>query len=106
MNEIEIEPQALRQMIEGKEAVFMLDCREPWEFETASIEGSEVMLMHSVPHRMAEIPRNCGVVVICHSGRRSLEVALWLRGQGLAAKSLSGGIDRWAREIDRQVPRY
>jgi rhodanese-related sulfurtransferase len=38
---------------------------------------------------------------------RSMDVAVWLRGQGVArAKSLSGGIDRWSTEIDPSVPRY
>jgi rhodanese-related sulfurtransferase len=47
------------------------------------------------------------VICYCHHGMRSMDVAVWLRGQGVArAKSLSGGIDRWSTEIDPSVPRY
>lgn len=47
------------------------------------------------------------VVFFCHHGMRSLDVANWLRAQGVAhAKSMAGGIDRWSAEIDPKVPRY
>jgi rhodanese-related sulfurtransferase len=47
------------------------------------------------------------VICYCHHGMRSLDVAAWLRGQGVEkAKSLNGGIERWSAEIDPTVPRY
>ena len=47
------------------------------------------------------------VVFYCHHGMRSLDAAAWLRGQGVeGAKSMAGGIERWSREVDPQVPRY
>jgi rhodanese-related sulfurtransferase len=46
-------------------------------------------------------------VTICHAGVRSMNVAVWLRNQGLEqVQSLRGGIDAWSREIDPTVPRY
>ena len=51
--------------------------------------------------------RDQEVVVHCHHGGRSERVANWLRGQGFAqARTMVGGIDRWAEEIDHSVPRY
>ena len=51
--------------------------------------------------------RNDEIVVYCHHGVRSRQVAHWLRGQGFAqVKSLAGGIDRWSQEIDPTLPRY
>lgn len=106
MDEFEIEPLELSEQLKAGNQVYLLDCREPWEFEEASIAGSELIPMQTIPHRLALIPTDRPVVVVCHSGRRSMDVALWLRGQGIRARSLSGGIDRWSLEIDPAVPRY
>lgn len=106
MDDVEIEPQVLSKDLEAVNNVFLLDCREEWEYEEASIAGSTLIPMHSIPQQLSEIPRDRPVVVICHSGRRSMDVAHWLRQQGVEARSLSGGIDRWSLEIDPAVPRY
>lgn len=106
MDEFEIQPLELSKQLEAGDRVYLLDCREPWEFETASISGSELMPMHTIPEQLGLIPTDRPVVVVCHSGRRSMDVALWLRRQGIQARSLSGGIDRWSVEVDPAVPRY
>jgi rhodanese-related sulfurtransferase len=47
------------------------------------------------------------IVVICHHGVRSLNVANWLRNQGFEqAQSLRGGIDAWSRDVDPAMARY
>lgn len=106
MDEFEIQPLELSKQLEAGDQIYLLDCREPWEFEAASIAGSEHIPMHAIPEQLASIPTDRPVVVVCHSGRRSMDVALWLRRQGIPARSLSGGIDRWSVEIDPAVPRY
>ena len=106
MDDVQIEPQELSGSIEAGNNVYLLDCREAWEYEEASIAGSTLIPMHSIPQQLSDIPKDRPVVVVCHSGRRSMDVALWLRQQGIAARSLSGGIDRWSLEIDPNVPRY
>ncbi|HLI34524.1 MAG TPA: rhodanese-like domain-containing protein [Terriglobia bacterium] len=106
MDEIQIEPQALSESLQAGENIFLLDCREPWEYESASIAGSVLIPMGSIPQNLDKIPSDRPVVVICHSGMRSLDVAFWLRQQGIQARSLSGGIDQWSQEIDPSVPRY
>ena len=92
----------------SSEAPILLDVREPWEFQTASLPGSLLMPMGDVPSRAhAELDPDAHIVVLCHHGQRSLSVAMWLRGQGFErAQSLAGGIDGWSREIDTTVPRY
>ncbi len=105
---MEITPQELRERMAHGERVRLLDVREPWEHQTARIEGAELIPMADVP---ANLPRLDGeeapLVIYCHHGIRSMNVAAWLRRQGVEhAQSLQGGIDRWSREIDPAVPRY
>jgi rhodanese-related sulfurtransferase len=86
----------------------LIDVREPWEFETAKIEGSELIPMGDVPARAhQELDPDEHLVVMCHHGMRSMNVAVWLRNQGFErAQSLRGGIDAWSAEVDARVPRY
>jgi rhodanese-related sulfurtransferase len=88
--------------------VTLLDVREPWEYQTATIAGSKQMPMGEVPSRFQqELDPEDHIVVVCHHGVRSMNVTSWLRQQGFEkVQSLRGGIDRWSREIDRSVPLY
>ncbi len=92
----------------SQEVPVLLDVREPWELQTASLPGSLPMPMGDVPSRAhAELDPDTHIVVLCHHGQRSLAVAMWLRGQGFErAQSLAGGIEAWSRSIDASVPRY
>jgi rhodanese-related sulfurtransferase len=92
----------------GSDGPVLLDVREPWEFQTASLPDSLLMPMGEVTSRaFAELDPDAHIVVLCHHGQRSLSVAMWLRGQGFErAQSLAGGIDGWSRVIDPGVPRY
>jgi rhodanese-related sulfurtransferase len=92
---------------EAGEPPLLLDVREPWEFGKASIEGSQLIPMRSVPDRLQELDRNRETVVICHHGIRSRMVAHFLERQGFSnVINLSGGIAAWARDIDRHMPTY
>lgn len=86
----------------------LIDVREPWEFATTRIEGSVPIPMGEVPSRAhQELDPEERVVVVCHHGIRSMNVAVWLRNQGFEqAQSLRGGIDSWSVEVDRTVARY
>jgi rhodanese-related sulfurtransferase len=86
----------------------LIDVREPWEFSTAKIEGSVLMPMGDVPARAhQELDPGQRLVVLCHHGQRSLNVAAWLRNQGFEqAQSLRGGIEAWAAQVDPSVGRY
>jgi rhodanese-related sulfurtransferase len=90
------------------DAPILLDVREPWEFQSASLPYSVLMPMGDIPSRAhAELDPDAHIVVLCHHGARSLSVTMWLRNQGFErAQSLAGGIDNWSRTIDPTVPRY
>jgi len=90
------------------ETFLLLDVREGWEIETARLEGTLDIPMGEIPARAhLELDPEIEIVVMCHHGVRSLNVAVWLRNQGFElAQSMAGGIEQWSREIDAKVPRY
>jgi rhodanese-related sulfurtransferase len=87
--------------------VLLLDVREDEERAVASIEPSLHIPMSTVPDRLAELPRDRRIVVFCHHGGRSYEVAGYLETEGFhEVTNLTGGIDEWSRVVDPKVPRY
>jgi len=104
----EITPQDVKQRLDSGGKLRLIDVRELFEVQQASIAGAEVVPMRTVPKalRMLEDEEN-PIIVFCHHGMRSLQVVGWLREQGVEnCLSMAGGIDRWSREIDPMVPRY
>jgi rhodanese-related sulfurtransferase len=110
MTPLEIAPAELKQRLDAGEKLALIDVREPSEFAQARIESAELIPMRTVPALLQKIEGYSDegdVVVFCHHGVRSLQVADWLRQNGvLNAQSMAGGIDRWSIEIDPSVPRY
>jgi len=108
----EITPQAFAALRAaqpaGSDAPVLLDVREPWEAQTASLPDSLLMPMGEVTSRAhTELDPDSHIVVLCHHGARSLSDTMWLRNQGFDhAQSLAGGIDLWSRTIDPSIPRY
>ncbi|MGD0250086.1 MAG: rhodanese-like domain-containing protein [Thermoplasmata archaeon] len=95
------------QLKEHPDAIVLLDIREPYERELASIQPSMHIPMSEVPGRMDEIPKDREVVVYCHGGSRSMMVAGFLASRGYrSVVNLDGGIDAWSVEVDPKVPRY
>ncbi|NNU43887.1 rhodanese-like domain-containing protein [Ramlibacter montanisoli] len=89
----------------------VLDVREPWEVQTASVAAGEFDLvaipMNEVPGRLDEIPQDRPVAILCHHGARSQRVAMFLAHQGYTdVANIAGGIEAWSRERDPAVPRY
>ena len=92
---------------ESREKPVLLDVREPWETQICAIPGSKGIPMAQVPARAAEIDPAQEVVVICHHGGRSMQVALFLEKNGYAkVHNLAGGVDSWARTVDPSMPVY
>lgn len=108
MLDLEVAPHELKTMLEAQEPLFLLDVREPWETSAVGFPGAHAMPMGDVPSRANnELDPDGRIVVICHHGVRSLNVANWLRNQGFEqAQSLRGGIDAWSRDVDPAVTRY
>ena len=106
--DLEITVDQLKQQLTSENPPLLLDVREPWEYQTASIPGSTLIPKNENPARAhQELDEEAPILVLCHHGARSLSVAAWLRQQGFdKAQSVSGGIDAWSRLIDPTIPRY
>jgi len=89
------------------EALTILDVREPWELEIARFPDALAIPLMTLPARVAEVPTDGPVVVVCHHGMRSYQAMSWLRQNGVAnAINLEGGIDAWARQIEPTMGVY
>lgn len=98
---------ALPQWRAQNPTTVILDVREPYELDLAHIEGALHIPMQTIPNRLAELPREAPLAVMCHHGARSMAVVNYLRKAGFAnAFNITGGIDAWARELDPSIPLY
>ena len=104
----EISAEEVKAKLDRGDDFLLIDVREPWEFETARIEGAKLMPMGDVPSRAhQELDPEGSIVVLCHHGVRSMNVTAWLRQQGFEkVQSMRGGIDAWSRSVDPKVPVY
>jgi len=88
-------------------APVLLDVREHWEYALCSLPGSVHVPMREIPARLRELDPSRPIVCICHHGVRSLQVAMFLEHRGFESVfNLSGGIDAWAKEVDRSMATY
>lgn len=104
----QMSPQELQRHLEQADTPpLLLDVREPWEFRHCHIEGSRLIPMGRIPSTLDELDRDREVVVICHHGVRSQQVAWFLGRAGFQRViNLAGGIDAWARDLDPEMPTY
>ena len=106
---IETECRTAKSQLQAGGDVLLVDCREQEEYDLVHIVGAKLLPMSQLLARVAELDpyRKHRVIVHCHHGGRSLQVANWLRQQGFTrAQSMAGGIDQWAQEIDPSLARY
>ena len=102
----ELSPTEFAARRAAGEDLFLLDVREPAELVAASVAGAVHIPMGEIPSRLAELPRDREVVVMCHAGGRSLRAAHFLAGQGFSpVQNLAGGITAWAEELGLGQPR-
>ena len=99
----------------GESLPVVLDVREPWELQTASVRADGFTLLHipmrNVPAQLAELKQTHGpdrpIACLCHHGIRSLQVASYLVQNGFTnVVNLGGGIDAWSQHVDPAVPAY
>jgi adenylyltransferase/sulfurtransferase len=85
----------------------VIDVREPEEHQIAHIKGVPLIPLSVLPQRFTELDPNQHIYIHCKSGVRSLKALQFLREQGYKyLKSVRGGINAWADEVDHNVPKY
>ncbi len=102
-----IDPAAAREWLSRPNPPQLVDVRTPAEFAIASLPSSTLIPMQEIVYRYDELRADEPVILICHHGIRSLQVAYFLRSKGFDEPiNLAGGIERWSLEVDPSVPRY
>jgi len=97
----------LKDKIAQREPLFLLDVREPHEFNYARIANSVLIPLNQLPQRLGELDSESAIVVICHHGMRSQQAANFMVHSGFKnIANLAGGIDAWSSACDSSVPRY
>ena len=99
----------LHAAVNSEVEFLLVDIREAEELEIASIEGAVHIPMGDVPSRINEldVDEDTVIAVLCRSGRRSLDVTLYLHEQGLSgARSVAGGILWWSDRLDPGLKKY
>ena len=103
----EISVAELKARRDRGEKPLVVDVREGWELQLASIPDVVHVPMNELPERLSEFSRDAETIVMCHAGGRSLRVAHFLANQGFTnVANLSGGISAWSESIDATVPQY
>jgi len=110
----EVTPREVKALIDAGRVgaggdVLLLDVRTPAELAAAAIDGATALPMQEIRMALPDLEAYADgpVIVSCHHGGRSLQVTAFLRQQGVEdVKSMAGGIDVWARDIDPALPRY
>lgn len=104
---IEVVPGELRAALDAGREMTLLDVRERWEWEIARLDAAVLVPLGELPDRLGELDRARPIVTYCHTGVRSLVARDLLIEAGFGdVRSLRGGIDAWARDLDPAVARY
>jgi adenylyltransferase/sulfurtransferase len=103
----EITPQALAARLAGGATPSLLDVREPYEWSIVRLPEARLVPLDTLPDVEHTLDRSAELIVYCHHGIRSAAAVAWLRERGFGrARNLTGGIDRWSREVDPSTRRY
>ncbi len=102
----QITPTDLNARLKNGETIQLLDVREPDEFAIASI-GGKLIPLGEITTRYEELDPSLPTAVLCHHGVRSARAAQFLISVGFTnVMNISGGIDRWSREVDSSIRTY
>ncbi len=104
---VQLRPIELKEFIDAKEDIHLIDVREVWEFNFAKLENSELMPLGLFDKHALELNPLKKIVIYCHHGIRSYQACEHLQKLGFSkVYNLDGGIDAWSKEVDNSVPLY
>jgi sulfur-carrier protein adenylyltransferase/sulfurtransferase len=102
----EITPKELKARLDKGDDIYVLDVREPHEYQICNIHGHLIPL-GELPQRVHELDSSKEIVAHCKSGKRSAQAVEFLRGAGFKKiQNLKGGILAWSDEVDPSLPKY
>jgi len=102
----EMQPEELKRRLDQGDDIFILDVREPHEYQIANI-GGHLLPLGDLERRSGELDRNREIVVHCKGGVRSTKAVEYLRQIGFKnVINLTGGITAWSDKVDPKVPKY
>lgn len=103
----EATPREIKQRLDAGEDLLLVDVREPDEILIAAIEGAAEYPMSQARDWIDSLPRDRELIIFCHHGGRSMQVAMALAQRGHAnLTNMTGGIDEWSETVDPTLPRY
>ncbi len=105
----DISAPQLKAWLDAGEEMLVIDVRNPYELDIASLNFTKNIVLHELPDSLDEIPMDKKIVFICRSGARSLQAAYFLANQGWEEDklfNLQDGILGWSRDIDPSLPTY
>ena len=103
---LEISPRELKPRLDRGDDLFILDVREPHEFQICNL-GGHLIPLGELSRRVNELDSSREIVAHCRSGKRSAEAVEFLRSAGFRkVLNLKGGILAWSDEVDASVPKY
>jgi adenylyltransferase/sulfurtransferase len=102
----EIEPRELKALLDRGDNIFILDVREPHEYQICNL-GGYLLPLGELPRRVHELDSAREIVAHCRSGKRSADAVDFLRKAGFRkVRNLKGGILAWSDQVDSSVPKY
>jgi rhodanese-related sulfurtransferase len=85
----------------------LLDVREPWEWEKCHLNEARLLPMGEILNHIDTLDKSQEIVIICHHGVRSMQVARYFESIGFERLiNLKGGIDAWAKTVDKSMATY
>lgn len=97
----QISAQEVEQQLKASLKPFVLDVREPGEYQQGHIPGSVLIPLGTLAGRMNELPKGQTIVVVCRSGNRSGMGTNTLRKAGIDALNMVGGMIAWRGPVER-----
>jgi rhodanese-related sulfurtransferase len=102
-----ISPPELAERMKSEGNLHLIDVREPWEYEMASINGATLLPLSRFNEWIDQLTADQEIIVMCHHGIRSANVCQFLVRNGFQQVfNLEGGIDLWSKSVDATIPRY
>ncbi len=104
---IAIEPPELKKLLDRKEPLYLLDVREPYEWEICRIPGAHLIPLGRLAASLNQLNTSDNIIAYCRSGVRSGKAVDLLRSSGFhKVKNLTGGILAWSDKVDPSMPKY